>query len=45
MKTSVIIGLIAIVAGVVILAWDDAVQVTIGVFLIVWGVISYLAKE
>jgi len=45
LKNGVLIGVIAIAAGIVILAWDDAIQVTVGVFLIVWGVISFLAKE
>lgn len=45
MKNSVLIGLIAIVAGVVVLAWDDAIQWTVGIFLIVWGVISLLGKK
>jgi len=45
LKNSVLIGLIAIVAGVVVLAWDDAIQWTVGIFLIVWGVISLLGKK
>ena len=42
MKDSVILGLVAIVAGIVVLAWDDAIQWTVGIFLLVWGVISLL---
>ncbi len=45
MKNGVLIGLLAIVAGIVILAWDDAIQVTVGIFLIVWGILSFLRKE
>ena len=45
MKDSVLIGIIAVVAGVVVLAWDDAIQWTVGIFLIVWGVISLLGKK
>ena len=45
MKDSVLIGIIAVVAGVVVLAWDDAIQWTVGIFLIVWGVISLFGKK
>ena len=45
LKNSVLIGILAVVAGIVILAWDDAIQVTVGIFLIVWGIISFLAKK
>jgi cytochrome c biogenesis protein CcdA len=45
MSNAVLIGIIAIIAGIVVLAWDDAIRVTVGVFLILWGIISFLRKE
>jgi len=40
-----ILALVAIVAGVLVLAWNDALQWIVGIFLIVWGVMSLLGKK
>ncbi len=45
MTNSVLVGIIDVAAGIIILAGDDAIQVTVGVFLILWGIISFLRKE
>ena len=39
------LGLLAVAAGVVVLAWHDALQWTIGIFLIVWGVFHLIGKK
>ena len=45
MKNDMLIGLIAVIAGVLVLAWNDALQWIVGVFLIVWGALSLLGKK
>ena len=40
-----LMGLIAIIAGVLVLAWNDALQWIVGIFLIVWGIMSVLGKK
>ena len=45
MKNDMILALIAIVAGVLVLAWNDALQWIVGIFLIVWGIMSLLGKK
>jgi len=44
-KNDMLIGLIAVIAGVLVLAWNDALQWIVGVFLIVWGALSLLGKK
>ena len=41
---NVALGIIAILAGVLVLFWWQAAQFVIGVFLIVWGILSILNK-
>ena len=45
MKDNVLMGLIAIVAGVLVLAWNDALQWIVGIFLIVWGAYSLMGRK
>ena len=45
MKDNVLLGLIAVVAGVLVLAWNDALQWIVGIFLIVWGALSLMGKK
>jgi len=45
LKDNVLMGLIAIVAGVLVLAWNDALQWIVGIFLIVWGAYGLLGKK
>ena len=45
MRDDILLGMIAIVAGVLVLAWNDALQWIVGIFLIVWGAFHLLAKK
>ncbi len=37
-------GILAIVAGILILIWPSFVQWIIGIFLIVWGILAVINK-
>jgi len=39
----VAMGVIAIVAGILVLAWPRFLAYTVGIFLIVWGVLAIIA--
>ena len=39
------IGIIAVVAGILILAFPDLLRWIVGIFLIVWGIIAILGKK
>ena len=41
----VVMGIIAIVAGVLVLIWPELVRWIIGIFLIVWGVLAITNKR
>ena len=41
----VVLGTIAVIAGIIVLAWDDSLRVVVGIFLIVWGVLTWLSKR
>jgi hypothetical protein len=43
--TKAMAGLLAIVAGVLVLIWPDLIRWIIGVFLIVWGALTLLSKK
>ena len=47
MKVSndLILGIVAIIAGVMVLAWNDALQWIVGIFLIIWGILVLLGKK
>jgi len=38
-------GILAIVAGVLILIWPSFVQWVLGIFLIVWGVLAIIDRR
>ncbi|MFA5400518.1 MAG: DUF3096 domain-containing protein [Dehalococcoidia bacterium] len=40
-----VLGVIAIVAGLLCLFWFSALQWIVGIFLIVWGIITLLEKK
>ena len=40
-----LLGLLAIVAGIVVLVWPDIIAWVIGIFLIVWGILTILGKR
>jgi len=44
-KKSILIGILAIVAGLLVLIWPDLVRWVIGIFLIVWGVLAVIGKS
>ena len=45
LKSGVVLGIIAIVAGVLVLIWPELVRWIIGIFLIVWGVLALINKK
>jgi uncharacterized membrane protein HdeD (DUF308 family) len=42
--SGVTMGILAIVAGILILVWPSFVQWILGVFLIVWGVLALINR-
>ena len=42
--SAVAMAVLAIVAGVIVLFWFDAVRWVLGIFLIVWGVLALINK-
>lgn len=42
--SGVAMGVLAIVAGVLVLVWPDFVRWILGIFLIVWGVLAVINK-
>jgi uncharacterized membrane protein HdeD (DUF308 family) len=44
-KKSILMGILAIVAGLLVLIWPDLVRWVIGIFLIVWGVVAVIGKS
>ena len=38
-------GIIAIAAGIIVLAWPDVIAWVIGIFLIVYGILILLGKK
>ena len=45
LNNNMLLGLLAIIAGVMVLAWNDALQWIVGIFLIVWGILVLLGKK
>ena len=43
--SGVVMGIIAIVAGLLVLIWPELVRWIIGIFLIVWGVLAIVNKK
>ena len=44
-NNDMILGLIAVIAGILVLAWHDALQWIVGIFLIVWGALQLLGRR
>ncbi len=44
-KKSILMGILAIVAGLLVLILPDLVRWVIGIFLIVWGVLAVMDKS
>jgi uncharacterized membrane protein HdeD (DUF308 family) len=45
MRTAVLTGILLIIAGIVVLAWDDALRWAVGIALLVTGVLSIARRE
>ena len=43
--SKVMLGVIAIVAGVIILALPDLLRWIVGIFLVVWGILTLVGKK
>ena len=43
--TWVAMGILAVVAGLLVLIWPDFVRWIIGIFLIVWGVLAIINRR
>ncbi len=43
-RSGLITGIIAIVAGILILVWPAILAWVVGIFLIVWGILSILGR-
>jgi cytochrome c biogenesis protein CcdA len=44
-SNNVVIGILAIVAGLLILAFPELLRWVVGIFLIVWGILTLLGKK
>ncbi len=44
-STNLLMGILAIVAGVLVIIWPDLIRWIIGIFLIVWGIMTVLGKK
>ena len=44
-SSGVVMGIIAIVAGLLVLIWPELVRWIIGIFLIVWGVLAIINRK
>jgi len=40
-----VLGIVAVIAGLLCLFWFSALQWIVGIFLIVWGIITLLEKK
>ena len=43
--SGVAMGILAVVAGLLVLIWPELVRWIIGIFLIVWGVLALINKK
>ncbi len=41
----VIVGIIAIIAGIIVLVQPEIIAWVIGIFLIIWGILTILGKK
>jgi uncharacterized membrane protein HdeD (DUF308 family) len=44
-KKSILMGILAIVAGILVLIFPDSIRWVVGIFLIVWGVLAIAGKS
>ena len=45
LANKMVMGIIAIVAGIIVLIWPSIIQWVIGIFLIVYGILMLLGKK
>ncbi len=43
--TGMAMGIIAVVAGILVLIWPEFVRWIIGIFLIVWGILAIIDRR
>jgi len=43
--SKMVLGIIAIVAGLLCLFWFSALQWIVGIFLVIWGIVTLLEKK
>jgi cytochrome c biogenesis protein CcdA len=43
--STVALGIIAIVAGILIIIWPDLIRWIVGIFLIIWGILTLLGRK
>jgi uncharacterized membrane protein HdeD (DUF308 family) len=43
--TGLAMGILAVVAGVLVLIWPEFVRWIIGIFLIVWGILAIINRK
>jgi uncharacterized membrane protein HdeD (DUF308 family) len=43
--SGVAMGILAVVAGILVLIWPELVRWIIGIFLIVWGILAIINKK
>lgn len=43
--SSVAMGVLAIIAGILVLFWFEVARWVIGIFLIVWGILAVIEKR
>ena len=44
-SNNLLMGVLAIVAGILVIIWPDLIRWIVGVFLIVWGLLTALGKK
>ncbi len=45
LANKMVMGIIAIVAGIIVLIWNEIIALVIGIFLIVYGILILLGKK
>ena len=45
MENKMLVGIIAIIAGIIILVFPAILAWVIGIFLIIWGILSLMGKK
>jgi uncharacterized membrane protein HdeD (DUF308 family) len=45
MSNALMVGVLAIVAGILVLIWPEILRWVIGLFLLVWGILTVMEKK